>query len=99
MIFLLRALACWRLAYMLVNEEGPNRIFQTLRRKSGIEHDADGKPIAWTNDLTPLWCVWCTSLWISPLILLLPAPILSVLSCSGAVCLLQAVYEKVSSES
>lgn len=46
-------LACWRVSYMLVNEEGPDHVFTRLREKFE------------KNKYSPLDCVYCTSIWVA----------------------------------
>lgn len=65
MIYIILALATWRVSSLLVNEAGPWSIFVKIREAAGIKHDTDGK--VW---LVPerflaqiLSCVWCASLW------------------------------------
>jgi hypothetical protein len=78
--FLLFALATWRVAYMLVGEDGPWLIFRRLRESTGITHDQDGAVLIVPERTLPmlLSCVWCTSVWVSAgwtiLWLLLPTP-------------------------
>lgn len=55
------ALAGWRLAYMLTNEDGPANVFGRLRRKLGpAEWGAEVKPGSLDKLLT---CVYCMSFW------------------------------------
>lgn len=77
--FVILGLAAWRLAYMLVNEDGPGALLSRLRYRLGVRsvvtRGADGQPetskVA-LNGLAELWlCVWCMSVWCS-LVLLLP---------------------------
>jgi hypothetical protein len=56
---------------MLVQEDGPGRSLVKLRELTGIEHDGSGKAFSY-GDWTPLHCVWCTSLWVAPIVALLP---------------------------
>lgn len=59
-----RMLAVWRISNMLVEEDGPGRVFHILRELSGIEYDQDDQIVAF-NDYTPLTCVYCTSVWVA----------------------------------
>jgi hypothetical protein len=52
--FLIAALATWRVAFLLVREEGPWKIFSTLREKSG--KGFGGKLLG---------CVKCTGMWVA----------------------------------
>jgi hypothetical protein len=63
----MEGLACWRLSSLLVNEDGPWRVFDRLRRNTGIEYTTQGKIFSWP-DWNPLVCIWCTSLWAAPVI-------------------------------
>lgn len=58
---ILLPLAIWRLTYMLVNEEGPLEMFDALRFYL--------RKIPRTEGL--LSCVWCLSVWVSAILLLL----------------------------
>lgn len=75
--YLIYALAAWRLAYMLVKEQGPFNVFGRLRRRIGIEqivvNGAQGAEIAWVAANTvaeALMCVWCTSVWCAAFLVL-----------------------------
>src|SRR5512145_991088 len=67
----LTALAAWRLAHLLVYEDGPGAVFARLRYRAGLRYvvrqGADGKPEAtrtaanWLAE--GLTCVWCVSVW------------------------------------
>ncbi len=60
MTYILLTLATWRLASLLVNEEGPFHIFEKLRWWAGIrkEEIRDGFLAGVFS------CVWCCSLWV-----------------------------------
>lgn len=68
---LLSALAGWRLANMLVNENGPWAIFSRLRYRIGLRpitaKDHTGKVVTQRvalNTWAELFaCVWCMSVW------------------------------------
>lgn len=53
------SLACWRISYLLVNEDGPNDLIKRFR--------------AWTMQSTwsPLGCFYCTSFWVGLVIALI----------------------------
>ena len=56
------ALAIWRVASLLANENGPGDVFDKLRTKLGVEVDTYGKH--GTTTLSKLIvCVWCSSVW------------------------------------
>jgi hypothetical protein len=65
--FLIYSLATWRVASLLVQEDGPFRIFRRLRELTGIQHDDDlGGDIYLVPDTFLagiLSCVWCCSIW------------------------------------
>lgn len=72
---LLIGLAAWRLAHMLVKEDGPFEMFSKLRKLVGIEQivvrDGDKVDVALTakNTLAEgLLCVWCVSVWTATLL-------------------------------
>jgi hypothetical protein len=77
--FVILALAAWRLAYMLVNEDGPGAVFSRLRYRLGVRsvvtRGNDGQPEASKVGLKPwseLWlCVWCMSVWTATALVLL----------------------------
>jgi hypothetical protein len=48
---LILALAVWRLAYMLVKEDGPYQVFTNLRKQVFLSH--------------VLACIHCTSFWVA----------------------------------
>lgn len=57
---------------MLVEEDGPGKIFVKLRELSGIEYDDKGEILSY-NDYTPLTCTYCTSVWVAALTWFLPS--------------------------
>jgi len=71
------ALAAWRLAHMLVNEDGPWAIFSRLRYWAGLRLVAvkgeDGRVhvsrVAANTLAEGLSCVWCVSVWTAALII------------------------------
>lgn len=67
MTYLILALATWRISALLTKEAGPFHIFEKLRERSGITHDADGQvqmiPSKFFAEL--LSCVWCASIWVA----------------------------------
>lgn len=81
--YLIHALAAWRLASLLVNEDGPGAVFARLRHKAGVRsvvtRDGQGNPTASRAALTPvaegLTCVWCVSVWTAALLALPLAPV------------------------
>lgn len=75
MIILARAIlagiAGYRLASMLVEEDGPGDVFRRLREAAGLNmvltaggwEKLQAEPTSWTGKL--LRCFWCTSVWTS----------------------------------
>lgn len=90
---LVRGLATWRIAHMLVHEIGPFSVFTRIRRLAGIEPDAEGYPAVWrsTNVLS---CVWCTSVWIAIIFLCIPIRVAEFLSLSAIACIVEEKYGK-----
>lgn len=91
---LILALAAWRLAYMLVEEDGPGYIFLRFRRWLGIIETEKQTPSGMRPErLARNWvgtlfiCVNCMSIWTAALcygLLLTPlAPVVYVLATSG----------------
>lgn len=64
-------LATWRISHMLVYEAGPFDIFVKMRTHFGIEHDDNDVPIAWPHGVV-FQCVWCLSVWIAGIVILMP---------------------------
>jgi hypothetical protein len=84
-------LASWRLARMLVHEIGPFRLFTEIRKLNGIEHDVDGFPEV-TNYDQVLSCIFCTSVWTSIILMLMPKPVVNVLAISAVAAVLEEKY-------
>ena len=74
--YVIFALAAWRLASLLVNEDGPASVFARLRKWAGISTVAvrqeDGSlqvgKTARTSLAEGLMCVWCVSVWMAALL-------------------------------
>lgn len=90
MEILLKALATWRISHMLVHEDGPYEMWYGLRIKSGIRYGFDGKPSQF-GGLSPLHCLLCTSLWVSPILYLLPIKYVMPWAISGIAILIEEV--------
>lgn len=90
---LIRGLATWRVAHMLVHEIGPYGIFTKVRQFAGIEHDSEGYPSVWSSR-NVLSCVWCTSVWVGLVALFLPKWLVELLSLSAIACMLEEKYGK-----
>lgn len=76
-------LATWRLAHMMVHEEGPRGMFIKIREKSGIQYDDETGNVISYNDYTPLMCVWCTSVYVAAIMSFVPRRIVQALAISG----------------
>lgn len=59
-------LATWRIASLLVNEDGPWFMFYRLRERVGIGHDAQRRILTIPDRFLAqvLSCVWCCSIWV-----------------------------------
>lgn len=57
------ALAAWRLASLLVHEDGPGDVFAILRERAGVRYDKHDKPYGLNVVGQALTCLWCTSIW------------------------------------
>jgi len=69
--FVIKALATWRLASLLVNESGPLGMFDKLRHAVGVRYDERSVAYGTNNLAELLTCVWCTSMWTALLFVLL----------------------------
>lgn len=62
------ALALWRLSSLVASEP----IFAWPRERLGVIHDSDGYPVGHTSAVGQgAQCLWCVSVWLSPIALLL----------------------------
>jgi len=75
---LVQGLAAWRLASLLVNEDGPGDVFSRLRYRAGVRqvvvngpHGPAATRTALTGLAKGLTCVWCVSVWTAGLLGLL----------------------------
>ena len=60
-------MATWRVASLLVKESGPFDLLVHLRSLVGIQHDDNGDPYGYPDNVLAqvLSCVWCTSIWVA----------------------------------
>lgn len=104
--FVILGLASWRLAYMLVNEDGPGAVFSRLRYRLGVRsvvtRGNNSQPEATkvaTNAVAELWtCVWCMSFWAALLLAVPWEPIYwlrLVLAASGLAVLVNEAVERM----
>lgn len=66
-------------------------MFVKLRELTGITHTEDGHVLSY-GDWTPLYCVWCTSLWVALVLMFVPLIVLLPLAVSAAAII---VHEKL----
>lgn len=55
---IIEALAVWRLAHLIVYEDGPGDIFWRIRKAAGAEDEG-----SLSNLAKGLTCIWCVSMW------------------------------------
>jgi len=62
---IIKGLAAWRLAHLLMYESGPFDCLVSLRKSAGIEHDVEGNPISYSDGVISklLSCMFCASIW------------------------------------
>ena len=76
--FVILCLAAWRLAHLLVKEDGPWRMFAKLRKAAGVqsvttitaEQGVQTGYIAYGALAEGLLCIWCVSVWCAAFIVL-----------------------------
>ncbi len=81
-------LATWRIASLLVREEGPLDVFARLRSFAGVPQPGEIGPATFWSQL--LGCVWCLSLWLAPLVWIVwaTAPLAAAILAAAAVAIL-----------
>jgi hypothetical protein len=79
---LIVSLATWRVSSMLVQEDGPGNCFRRVRERMGFKHDTMGHVIA-KPDGNVLGCLWCTSVWVACVLIVLPLALSGILAISG----------------
>lgn len=90
--FILTAIAVWRISYMVVFEDGPGDIFLMVRATSGTHIlGEDGRPDSGMGRI--LSCLFCTSMWVSFLLMFCPMFIIVPFALSGAAIIVQKVVE------
>lgn len=90
---LIRILATWRIAYMLVDrdEEGPFGVLTRLRHKVGVRVRSDNTAYVvapekrpWQAEIGKLFlCIWCMSPWVGAIVSVLPQWMLLPFALSG----------------
>lgn len=58
---LIVGLAAWRVASLLVHEDGPWSVFDRIRGRAGVYREGE-----LSGPAKLLSCVWCTSVWCVP---------------------------------
>jgi len=84
--FVIYSLVVWRISSLLVNEDGPYKIFEYIRNHAQVHTDV-------------LNCVWCTSIWIGVLVALLTSSSVSMiptlaLAYSGIAIIVESVVNR-----
>lgn len=60
---LIKGLATWRIAHMLLHENGPFRLFKRCRERLGVVYYPDTDDMAtYRYEITV--CLWCLSMWV-----------------------------------
>jgi hypothetical protein len=89
MEILLKALATWRISHMLVHESGPgNLVHDGKKWIDNLWHD----PVL-ANPWNPLHCVWCTSIWVAPIIYRAPRWVYIPWALSAMAIVLDEIYQ------
>lgn len=100
------ALAAWRLAHLLVHEDGPGAVFARLRYRAGVRAvarvDDQGQVVASRTAANTvaegLTCVWCVSVWAAALLSLPGRPVAGlrgVLAVSAGAILVQETVARL----
>lgn len=83
---------------MLVLEKGPGDVFVKLREYTGIEYDAvSGEAVSYP-DYNPLHCLYCTSLYTTAAMFVVPSRARRLLAVAGIVYWLEILYLKIVAE-
>jgi len=62
-MFILIALAVWRISSLVAHEDGPYEVFEKFRHLVGVEYDEESKPYGRNQFAKGLTCIWCNSIW------------------------------------
>lgn len=58
------SVATWRIAHMLIHENGPWRVFRRVRELLGVVYYDDDTNDVLTAKYEITTCIWCLSMWI-----------------------------------
>jgi hypothetical protein len=75
-------LATWRVSNMIVHEAGPFDMFVKFRELWGVKHYDDGTVESYPDGV-PVSCIWCTSVWVGLVMLLMPKLFAAALAMSA----------------
>ena len=91
---IIAALAGWRIASLLVTEDGPWRIFERLRARFQFTEFSEQDGVIYEHTIPTnvvgeaLSCVWCCSVWTSAAMFILyefaPWPVMLIAAMGGA---------------
>lgn len=102
MVYLILALATWRISSLIVNEDGPGDIFTRLRVLAGVRYDGETFQQTADNVIAGAFmCIWCMSIWVGLILMiaysLLPQPTLWIatpLAFSAATIMVDQLVQK-----
>ena len=86
---IMKGLATWRLSHLLVEEDGPFMVFHKLRLGTGILYDGDGE-VYYHPIWNPLYCIWCSSIWVGLGMLVAPGWLVKWLAYSGVAMVIES---------
>lgn len=78
---------------MLHIEEGPWGIFQWVRERFGVLHDADGQPEYPAGSVFA--CIGCLSVWMAILLWVLPHWVAAILAGTALAVFAQVIWERL----
>lgn len=83
------ALATWRLASLLIDEDGPSHIFERLRARAGVYDPGEVSGLA-----TLFSCYWCLSVHAAAVLSFLPRRVSLVLAASAGAIAMEGVARR-----
>lgn len=70
--FVVKGLATWRVANLLLEERGPYDLLTTIREVAGgVKHNEDVQPVS-APDNSLFSCIYCMSVWVGLAFAILP---------------------------